>query len=319
MDNNYIDNLIKLYLTAIDNQNKNEFENLFNKNKYNSIEKDIVLEMYNSNQLNSKRFQFIIENCSTYLNISSILIKLLMKNNHKELLEILFKKHLKFYDNEIIINLLTYYKNKIPISKSVLHQRIDNDKYKLSIKLDKRYLKKYDKSYYLFNVCESGNEPIVRYLIKHGADINIKAKYGETPLFYACASGNENLVKYLIELGADINEESKFGETPLIEACRNGNEQLIKYLVEHGADINKENIYGETPLFYICASGNENLVKYLIEFGADINKETNDGSTLILYACSSGNKNLVKYLIEQGLDINKKIINPVKHHYLMSV
>jgi len=46
MDNNYIDDLIKLFLTAIDNQNKNEIEILFNKNKNNNIEKHIVLEMY---------------------------------------------------------------------------------------------------------------------------------------------------------------------------------------------------------------------------------------------------------------------------------
>ena len=44
---------------AIDNKNKKEIENLCNNNK-NKIENDIVYEIYNKNELNSDRFQFII-------------------------------------------------------------------------------------------------------------------------------------------------------------------------------------------------------------------------------------------------------------------
>ena len=66
--------------------------------------------MYKNNQLNYKRFKFIIKNCTNYLNISSNLIKALLKNNNKELLELLFKKF-KFFDNDFILNLLIWYKN----------------------------------------------------------------------------------------------------------------------------------------------------------------------------------------------------------------
>jgi len=67
--------LIQLYLDCIDNKKKNEIQFLFNKtNKYN-IGKDVVLKMYNRNQLNSERLQFIMENCSSYLNVSSNLLK----------------------------------------------------------------------------------------------------------------------------------------------------------------------------------------------------------------------------------------------------
>jgi len=66
--------------------------------------------LYKNNQLNYKRFKFIINNCTNYLNISSNLIKALLKNNNKELLELLFKKF-KFFDNDFILNLLIWYKN----------------------------------------------------------------------------------------------------------------------------------------------------------------------------------------------------------------
>jgi len=105
-------NLIQSYLMAINNKNKKEIEILYKINSKNNIEKVMVYEIYNKNKLNSERLQFIIKNCTTYLNISSSLIKKLMKDNNKELLEILFKNHLKFFDNEFILNLLKYYESK---------------------------------------------------------------------------------------------------------------------------------------------------------------------------------------------------------------
>ena len=101
MDNNIIENLnedqlIQSYLIAIDNRNKDEVEFLFNKaNEYN-IKKDIVFKMYNRYQLNSKRLEFIMKQCTAYLNISSKLVKKLMKNNYKQLLEIIFN-HFNFF------------------------------------------------------------------------------------------------------------------------------------------------------------------------------------------------------------------------------
>jgi len=43
-----------------------------------------------------------------------------MKENNKELLELLFKNHLKCFDNTFIIKLLNCYKNKIQISTYVI-------------------------------------------------------------------------------------------------------------------------------------------------------------------------------------------------------
>ena len=56
-----------------------------------NIVNDIVFELYNKNKLNEERLKFIVENSTTYLNISSSLIKQLMKDNNRKLLEILLK------------------------------------------------------------------------------------------------------------------------------------------------------------------------------------------------------------------------------------
>ena len=126
-----------LNLMVINNKNKEEIKNLYNENNENTIE----------NKLNSERLQFIINNCTS--NISSSLINKLMKDNNIKLLEILFKNHLKFFDNDFIINILNYYKNKTPISNSDLYTQINNEKYKISTILNRDYY--YDSSSYLFS------------------------------------------------------------------------------------------------------------------------------------------------------------------------
>jgi len=251
-------------LNGIDYKNINEIKELTIKSDEDKIEKDIVYEIYSNNQLSKERLLFIIENCTSYLNISSRLIAKLMKDNNTSLLEPIFERHLKFYDNEMIIKLLSYYKNRIPISNSDLYKQLNNDKYKISTELNENIFVKYDSSYYLFNPCLLGNEFMVKYLVEHGADIKIKDKNNRMTFSNACESGNEHLVRYLVRLGADINHEDNDGKTPLFISCSGGHENIVKYLVEHGADINEQKFFSKTPLYIACSSGHENIVNLII-------------------------------------------------------
>ena len=116
-----------------------------------------------------------------------------MKDNNKGLLEILFKNHLKFFDNEFILNLLKHYKSQTSITNIELSTLINNYKYKLSTELGENF-EHYDSSYYLFNACKNGNETAVIFLLEHGANMTIKDKDNRIPLAWACESGNLHLV-----------------------------------------------------------------------------------------------------------------------------
>ena len=116
-------------------RNEEEIKYLYNKNnKYNN-EKEIIYEMINQNVLKYERLEILIKFSIPILNTSPSLIKRLMKDDNKEILEILFKNHFKFFDKCIIINFLNYYKNKIPISDTKLFVKINNEKYKISINI----------------------------------------------------------------------------------------------------------------------------------------------------------------------------------------
>ena len=121
----------KSVIDAIDNQKLHEIENLF-KDSNKSNKNDIIIEMYNNKLLNSERLQFLIKYCTDYFKVPSKLIKKLIKDENVDLLDIIYN-NLKFFDNEFILQLLIYYKNKKVISTSELNQQISNEKYRILV------------------------------------------------------------------------------------------------------------------------------------------------------------------------------------------
>ena len=78
----------------------------------------------------------------------------------------------------------------------------------------------------------------IRRLIKDGADVNVRNKFGVTPLIMASLLGHTDVVKLLLAAGADVNAKAnKGGEdyTALRIAKMRGHTQIIKLLTEHGA------------------------------------------------------------------------------------
>lgn len=52
-------------------------------------------------------------------------------------------------------------------------------------------------------------------MVEHGTDINKDNEFNETPLYNVFESGNKILIKYLVELGANINKIICYGNTLL--------------------------------------------------------------------------------------------------------
>ena len=89
------------------------------------------------------------------------------------------------------------------------------------------------------------NSELVELLVKYGANVNLKNKYGVPPIFLAC---DGTTVKVLKDAGANINYETSSGITPLISALNKRNHFVAMKLIEHGADVNVLSPEGTSPL-----------------------------------------------------------------------
>jgi len=77
---------------------------------------------------------------------------------------------------------------------------------------------------------------VVRILIEHGADVNIRIpSRGTTPLIHAARFNKLEACRVLIEHGADINAADSKGLTPLAWAMNLKNYDIEGFLKENGA------------------------------------------------------------------------------------
>ena len=112
---------------------------------------------------------------------------------------------------------------------------------------------------------------IADLLLRAGAGVNVKNRYGVTPLSLACTNGSAGMISRLLKAGADPNAALPEGETPLMTAARTGKADAVQVLIDHGADVNaKEKWRDQTALMWAAAEGHADTVKVLLKAGADL-------------------------------------------------
>ncbi|RFU27758.1 hypothetical protein B7463_g8575, partial [Scytalidium lignicola] len=147
---------------------------------------------------------------------------------------------------------------------------------------------------------------IVRLLLERGVKLHGTEQGEQAPLFRAL--DNDSVVKLLLEHGAEINVRSSYGQTPLMVAAEYGYEASLKLLLSYDAAIDLEMarnkgdmIGGWTALMYGVDSGTEEVVRLLAEAGANVNHQVYDGSTPVHQAVNNGT---IKKLMEFRPDVN---------------
>lgn len=81
--------------------------------------------------------------------------------------------------------------------------------------------------------CWNGNVKVVRYLLDQGAEVNVRAGDGITPLHQAARQGKTEVVKILLERGADVYLKSNNGDTAQNLAAKNRHIDVYRLLQSH--------------------------------------------------------------------------------------
>ncbi|AUD40350.1 ankyrin repeat family protein [Flamingopox virus FGPVKD09] len=88
---------------------------------------------------------------------------------------------------------------------------------------------------------------IFKKLLLHVGDININ-----NPLHFSAMSDKTwHISRFLLEYGADVNVKNRYGSTPLFEAICNCSSKNVKLFLENNADINDIDLDGDATLMKI--------------------------------------------------------------------
>jgi ankyrin repeat protein len=160
----------------------------------------------------------------------------------------------------------------------------------------------------LFLAFTKDRKEIVRALLKHGAEVNIKNSNNMTPLHKAAQNHALNSIKLLLEYGADINAEDNNKYSPLFYALLNGKDEAetVDLLLRNGAKINPITSTGWTPLLIATQKQAVKCTAVLLKNGAEVNVHTEDHYTPLLHAITKNHPQIAALLLESGAEINCK-------------
>lgn len=90
---------------------------------------------------------------------------------------------------------------------------------------------------WLLQAARAGNpdRDVVAYLIKHGANTEVRDQNGDTPLLLAVRGGHLRLARHLVERGADVNARDSSKLSALSLARQLGHSELAALLERYGA------------------------------------------------------------------------------------
>ena len=176
---------------------------------------------------------------------------------------------------------------------------------------------------------------VVCSLIRNGADPELAANDGETPLgraltgskslrywlhwpkwplprrrlraddlVAAAAAGDAVAVERLLALGLPLEGGDAQGATALLRACGQGHGDVVQLLLARGADVEHAAGAGATPLSAAVSARREVIVDLLMRRGVDLDRRLPGGGTSLMIAAALGFPELVEKLLAAGADAN---------------
>lgn len=147
---------------------------------------------------------------------------------------------------------------------------------------------------FLFHNYKLDNPDYIEFLLKSGANPNLKDNLGQTPLYLA-ARHKSKIFQYLLDFGADLNARDNRGRAPLHYASHFRDGQSV--LIQAGADVNIQDNSGRASLHAakICMPH----IKRMLQAGANIHSKDNSGMSPLAIALRFRRNHVTSVLLAQ--------------------
>lgn len=160
------------------------------------------------------------------------------------------------------------------------------------------------------------NFEAVKFLVKAGANVNYRNKYGTTALLAAVQYGYcYDIIEYLVGVGADIDISDNYGYSTLQLAAKYGDPAVIQLIINQGKKVDGRNSTESTSFFnartvelakalaQAVIYNNIDAAKLLVRYGANVNTFVEDKVTVLMKATLNRNLEMIKLLVNSGANI----------------
>lgn len=185
---------------------------------------------------------------------------------------------------------------------------VEDEEYQSSVILNSKDV---NGEYPLITAFYNNKFEIFKYLIEHGADINVEDGHS---LLSSAMDNIESMkyIKYILKQNIDINRKDGNDNYPLIKAIKKNNIDivilLVKYAKQHHISLDIIDKDGNTPLILSYRLNNDEIFRYLAKYiqFIDINKRDSNGNSLLYYAILKQDFDTIEYLVNNGANVNYK-------------
>jgi len=140
----------------------------------------------------------------------------------------------------------------------------------------------------------------VKRLLKKRADHNAKDYDSRTALHLATCGNHLPVVEFLYSQKADLDVKDRWGHTPLEDAISHDQTNIADWLRMH--DATQSSHLTAHRLCCAAANGNLSVLENLHNEGTDLNLANTDGRTALHLAASEGHVSVVEWLIKQNVN-----------------
>jgi ankyrin repeat protein len=150
---------------------------------------------------------------------------------------------------------------------------------------------------------ERGDEEAMRYLLQHGADIEIPDHNHWTPLRYASLAPTTKAMRLLLEQDAVVAPERHYQTNAMHDVAYHKRDlEYVKLLEDAGCLLDHQDTGLRTPLAKACHADNDIVAEYLLHQGANANNIDDAGMSCVASAVRNGANRVLKLLLSSGCE-----------------
>jgi len=162
-----------------------------------------------------------------------------------------------------------------------------------------------DLNFMLFDASARNCTKLMPVLLKEGASVTARDRFGSTALLIAARSGHVEAIEFLLAQGSDIEHVNLAGSSALLRAVTANRKKTARYLLKAGANPDKANVKKISPLVAASYNGSRRLVKQLLKAGANPSQTDASGKGPAVYAAGKGYTDILKLLLDADADVNQ--------------